>query len=489
MKNHRILLLTLLLFGALSSTYGNKLQMFMYYCPFDNPDKEPFIETYITFIGKTLTYVKNESGKYQATVEITLTFTQDDKIVNFKKYNLSSPEIDDTTTSIGNFIDQQRYALPAGVYNMSVEVRDLNDNTSFFKHHDLIALNFDRKSIEISGIQLIESYKKTEQMNILSKSGFDLVPYVSSFYPDNISSLSFYCEVYNTSNLFTADETFLVKYYIKSFKSRNIHGEFNGFKKKNAQKLVPILAEFDISKLPSGNYNLVVEVLNRNNEKLASKEFFFQRSNSKMYVDMQNMAIEEIEKTFVKGYNSIDTLTEYIKCLAPISDEREELFAKNVLSKPDLSQMQSYFYSFWSKRSITDPEMEWKKYKDQVELVNKSYSTQIKKGYETDKGRVYLMYGAPNQIHEEKHDPSAYPYEIWQYYTLERTNQNNVKFVFYNPELVGNDFVLLHSDASGELRTNNWDMILHKRDTPQWDLDQNNSGTYYGGSSNSRFNE
>ena len=118
-------------------------------------------------------------------------------------------------------------------------------------------------------------------------------------------------------------------------------------------------------------------------------------------------------------------------------------------------------------------------------MVNKNYNTSIKKGYETDQGRVYLQYGAPNSIITEKHDPSAYPYEIWSYYKV--NNQTNRKFVFYCTEISGSDYVLLHSDVTGEIATNNWEMVLHKRDTPIYDFDQKSGINYYGGHSIDNF--
>ena len=90
-----------------------------------------------------------------------------------------------------------------------------------------------------------------------------------------------------------------------------------------------------------------------------------------------------------------------------------------------------------------------------------------------------MKYGRPDDIFTSDFEPSAYPYEIWHYYhTID--NQKNVKFVFYNPNLVGEDYILLHSTARGEIYTNNWVRILHKRDTPIYDFYNEKYGDYYG---------
>jgi GWxTD domain-containing protein len=132
--------------------------------------------------------------------------------------------------------------------------------------------------------------------------------------------------------------------------------------------------------------------------------------------------------------------------------------------------MQQFFYDFWVKRSPINPEKAWQDYRAEVIKVNREFSNQVKKGYATERGRVYLKYGPPNTISKSYNEPSAYPYEVWHYYKLD--NQSNRKFVFYNPDLISNDFALLHSDAQGEPFNNQWQMLLYKRDTPSRSFDQ-----------------
>ncbi|MCF0206328.1 MAG: GWxTD domain-containing protein, partial [Bacteroidales bacterium] len=79
-------------------------------------------------------------------------------------------------------------------------------------------------------------------------------------------------------------------------------------------------------------------------------------------------------------------------------------------------------------------------------------------GFETDRGVIFLQYGMPNHIFQSQIEPGAYPYEIWQYYRI--GEENNCKFVFYNPSLVGENFELLHSNKLGELKTFNWTRYL-----------------------------
>ncbi|MGK3882484.1 hypothetical protein ABI028_15910, partial [Enterococcus faecium] len=50
--------------------------------------------------------------------------------------------------------------------------------------------------------------------------------------------------------------------------------------------------------------------------------------------------------------------------------------------------------------------------------------------------------------------------------------QSNKKFIFYNRELDGKCFELIHIDARGELRDDRWQIKLKQRNSQVLDLDQ-----------------
>jgi GWxTD domain-containing protein len=167
----------------------------------------------------------------------------------------------------------------------------------------------------------------------------------------------------------------------------------------------------------------------------------------------------------------------------PISSSTEKLFINTQLKVASLENMQKFFLAFWQSRNAVNPSGEWQKYYLQVLAVNEEFKTPSKKGYETERGRVYLQYGPPNTRFREYMDPSAWPYEIWHYYLI--GTQSNGKFLFYSRDYAHNDFVILNSNVKGEISNYRWEVDLHTRDTFRdnnpMDLDRTKEAEYFSG--------
>ncbi|TNF26811.1 MAG: GWxTD domain-containing protein, partial [Bacteroidetes bacterium] len=194
--------------------------------------------------------------------------------------------------------------------------------------------------------------------------------------------------------------------------------------------------------------------------------------------------------TFVGKYNRPEELKEYLRCLHPISTQDEIQQVNQKMNFNDVEMMKKFMYYFWKTRNPENPEQAWNNYWQEVEKVNAAYSTNMKKGYDTDRGRVYLQYGAPNTISPNYFEPNTYPYEIWHYYVLRdhlTADQSNRKFIFAQVDQGTKEFLLIHSDAKNEITNIRWNYDLHKRSTATIDLDQEDTGEHFGGRSKEFF--
>ena len=458
-------LLTFILLCILSAqvvAQEKNINSFISYGTFNVTDSgSPYLETYITFERNSLTYVKQSNGQYEATINLVVLFKQGESIKNYDKYTVTSPQIADTTNIDGFFMDIQRYSLQNGEYKMEVTIEDANNkNERPLKVSETVIVDFP-ENICFSSIIALEDYKPSTSESVSSKNGYDLIPMIMPYYPESVNKLTFYTEIYNSKKHLGENEKYLLNTYIKTFESNTIVNNFFFTKRMNVKDTEVIINTMDISALPSGNYYLVLEARNRNNEVIGYNQFFFQRTNSNYQIDNTILASIAPDKVFSGDINNIDTIREYIRTLEPISSQIEKEYAFNLIKTNNIETMQQYFYSFWASRNTLSPKEEWEKYYVQVKRVNISFSSHRTKGYQTDRGRVFLKYGAPDRIVQNHNEAGAYPYEIWHYYTLDK--QRNKKFVFMTQDISSNDFQLIHSDAIGEINNNRWTSEIYSR--------------------------
>jgi GWxTD domain-containing protein len=470
------------------SVVSAKMTAYFSYCTFNQPQQGPYIETYLTVIGTSANFKLNLNNQYQSKIEVQWVLKQDDKIVYFDKYNLMSPELQSSKDPKPNFIDVKRIPAVNGSYKLELFIADKNSTDSSFKSKQDVTVNYPVENVSISDIQLLDSYKVSTADNQLSKGGYDLVPYNSDFYPETMESIKFYCEIYNTK-LMLGDDQFLARYAIVNDNNKQVMSDLTVSKKMTTANVNALLGELPLNQVNSGNYTVTVEVRNKSNEVLARKAVFFQRSYKavvKVIEPTDDFSLFDIENTFVAQITNVDSLKDYIACLYPISGNVDRQIAENQLKIADVKSMQQYLYYFWSRMDKVNPDKRWYEYKAEVDKVNASYATQNKRGYETERGRVYLQYGVPNTIEVGDNEPNTYPYEIWHYYTI--GTQTNRKFVFYTHDRSNNDYMLLHSDVTGEVSAYDWQVKLHEKAVQYGvDMDADEVPKTYGDRSKENF--
>ncbi len=491
MKIFKFTIIVLLISSSAAIASGKNLKALLGYKSFYSAQTGPYIETYLSVSGQSVVFKQQPGGKYQAAIEVMLLFRLGEEIKFADKYNLLSPEASNVDEVDFNFLDQKRISLANGTYVLELSVRDINlEGSKPFKSNREVIIDYHPNTVAVSDIQLVDSYTPVSggEQNATSKNGYDIIPYVDNYFGQDKTSLKFYAEIYNTSKVLGSDP-FLISYHIESFEKGRIMPKYRGFSRRESNELSVLLGEFPIGELGSGNYNIVVEARNKENEIIAFRSCFFQRNNGPA-PDLAEDDIRylDVSNTFVAAFTDKDTLAEYISSLQPIASAKETMFLHNQLKLADEQLMQQFLYDFWARRNPGDPEGAFHEYDGQVSMVNREFGTLSKQGYETDRGRVFLQYGNPNKMIRSYNEPSAYPYEIWHYYKT--GTQTNKKFVFYNRDLVTNDFALIHSNAIGEINDNQWQLKLHKRDLQTNDLDRDyeiNSMGSFGNKVNSEW--
>jgi GWxTD domain-containing protein len=467
MKRITLILLMLLLASTTFAREKGLSALFGYSAFFLPESNRPYVETYLNFDASSLNLVKDASGQYRATVEITIVVRKGDTVAYVKKYDLHSPYTSSAEANNFTFFDLQRFALDNGIYDLQLTLRDKASEQAPAVLNDRLVVYFQNETPSMSNIQLMSTATPTEVENMLSRNGYDMLPYINDFVPANIAQLHPYIEVYNLDKELDG-KPYVVYFSIEQKETSRRIAAFDTFISRPASKKIdPIFGSVDISTLPSGNYNLVAEVRNMKGETLRKKRISFQRSNPGISND--EITEDHVAASFVGLITDETKLNYYIRALYPVSSPNEVSVADHLLKSGNMAEKQSFFYRFWLDRDMMDPESKWNEYLVRLTYVDENYSYPKTPGYMTDRGRVYLQYGPPDYVRDEKNFVGALnieglgqihylPYQLWRYNRLENDFPNRV-FLFWD-EFRSGYYKLLNSNARGEIIMPNWERML-----------------------------
>ncbi|MCB0835891.1 MAG: GWxTD domain-containing protein [Bacteroidetes bacterium] len=289
----------------------------------------------------------------------------------------------------------------------------------------------------------------------------DLIPMVTGDLFVNQDKLVYYQEIYNTAAVY--DKPFIIR-------SNILQGNQVLWNYENTQDRTPAASrrnafktEFEIDKLASNTYFLQTEVLDRKNKPIATyrKKFFV--VNTRVSNEFDNIIVDS-ESDIFNEYTE-EQLSYYLKTLIHTSTEQEAAFIKAL---DNYEQKKNFLYSFFEKRK-KDPSQEvsalWNGHLLALDYVNQQYKSTFREGWQTDRGRVFLKYGIPQDVERFPAEANLIPYEIWRYNRLGA--QTNVIFIFFDQDLSSNEYVLLHSTKYGEVNNPRWrEQLRNKGLTP-----------------------
>ncbi len=440
------------------------------YKSFYVPGKGNMLECYFNFEGNSVVFSNTEDNYKQAQIESVLILKQFSDIIDFQKSVVKSPEV--KGDMIIDFYDQKRLMAPDGKYTLEVTLKDLNNPKAGEIFHEIpIELKSSNKTAFFSDIQLVAGYSEAVENSDWAKSGYDIIPFLSSHFDSDFKELIFYSELYNSHKSLPEDEEFLLSYFVEDVNTEEVIENIIQRKRAKATSVIPVFSKLDISNLRTGKFNLVVEMRNKSNEVVAIEKRVFSRNNPVMRNEQKT--VEDIESTFVQHFIYKDSLIEHIYSLTPIASNLERNTIENYIEGHTLLNLKTFFYNFWLERDALNPEQAWLDYKAEVDIVDDYFATRFKKGWQTDRGNIYLKYGPPNTVVDKTREEGAYPYYIWHYYKA--GTFNNGKFVFYNRDLGRDEFELLHSNVRGERRNSKWNLVLHSRNTPDVEFFRGNT--------------
>ncbi|MBM3171215.1 MAG: GWxTD domain-containing protein [Bacteroidetes bacterium] len=453
---------------------------------------KPYIESWLLVEGNSLQFKQDAENRWKASVQCAIIAHGSNGVLNYSKFNLGQEfqegsEKNSSSNQIQDLFYIERLEIDTGTVVLEYMVLDVGAETiDTLKYLD--TLYIESLTAPLSSKPFFISTISTSIQNaMLLRGKYQIMPILGNASIENESpELKVYQECYFPIENLDSGMVFYQTIWVENANDSSVVPGFALRKRiENLRRVVPGIQTLNLKELSSGHYWLTTQLSDKNGKVYGSSKSYFFRDNPEQPIDLQSVHQTDYRGSFLEPIQNLDTLKTMLGFLRPLSSGEEIQFATNAAATEDLHLIKQFIWSFWFRKYPKHPAEEWSKYVALLKAIDKEFGTAAMRGYETDRGRIWLKYGPPNSRNKQYNEPSAYPYEIWQYYQIKA--QSNVRFVFYNPNNLNNDFTLIHSDCRGEINNRQWQAFIYQRNN-SFNIDQNQAIRHFGNWSNDLFN-
>jgi len=345
--------------------------------------------------------------------------------------------------------------LPPGTYHAKIIVLDLYSDFAQRNYGEIImpiiVRDFSSTALTLSDLKLaydidvIEEEPDPDRMDVLVRNMRKVYPDPNRVLSRNRPRLYFYCEIYNLQyqpggeNVYELGFRFLTKdsIIVKDFGT-------HAYPKPGTSSV--LATNLLTSELPEGNFLLEVVVT----DEMSGARAVSIKPFSVVLAPAESDSLTPEEAK---------TMRNVILYLA----KKDELRTYDDLSPRG---KKSFLREFWKRYDPTPdtPDNEFKQeYFRRINYANEKFSTSVDRkddGWRTDRGRIFIKYGPPDEVERYPSTMEEKPWEQWDYFSL--GDQGEVEFYFQDENGFG-DYRLVHSTARGELRDPVWEQKIEER--------------------------
>lgn len=423
------------------------------HCAF-NSEQGSYVEVYIRVSANSVESKIIQDSLWQASVLGLILIKQEDKIINADKFSILSPPTRDKK----DFWSSRRYKVEPGEFKLEYTFSDEYNDENTINEQRLIKVEGKKENKpSSSGILLLASLAQDSNLPF-GKYGYNYEPLAYEIVTPTAEKLIFNWEIYGLDQI---EEDLYLSYTIYNGYSGTLGKKLlQKHEKLKKESTEIILQEMPILDLQSGEYHLTLEVYNKELNQILYKEKNF--AMVQPVSDYRNLAT--YDKEFENSFVGIMTEKEVEYSLRALNTQLPGNLVEtlnNILATGELESKKYFLYSYWQGLSPDQPGEAYKAYMKVIRAVDEEFGSHMGYGFETDRGYIFMKYGRPNDIVDVIDEVNAPPYSIWVYLDFPATQQSNVKFLFYNPSLSGDDFVLLHSNCTSEVQNKQWEQVLY----------------------------
>ncbi len=342
-------------------------------------------------------------AEYELTVEIEDNDgKQVEKITRDKKVAVTADKRAESRLDYRT--SQINFDLLPAKYKVKVTLGDKHSSRVLTRDFEVNLDELRRDEPELSRVEFVQAFRiKGPDASVFDKGNMVVVPSVTrDFGGDDESSVAYYFEIYpgSESSAKVVVET-KVRHSTKGLCYRDtLHVTLGSEPERQ-------LREISLEYLPPGECEMEVILRGRRNKKLDEwkEKFDVVWSQEAMVRTGWNITVEQLaliaEPGEVDHMKKLETYDERMEALA------EFWLARDPIAGTAINEGKREFYR-------------------RIAVANRSFGVMMREGWRTDRGRIYIRYGNPDEIEDEPFSLNSPPYQIWYYYSQNRYR----RFVF-----------------------------------------------------------
>jgi GWxTD domain-containing protein len=355
------------------------------------------VDIYVEVPLGSMEFKRSKTDKQSYVTKFDLNIDVKDKNDVVVYNNISKEEI--TTKQTGQeYLSQnteiisKNLFLPPGDYKVKVSLYEQSSKNRSEKEKKVTVRDFAASTIALSDVMIVSKMSTTTGKKIITPDVARNVGAIDTFYlfyyvyrNSDEQQIDVSCRIFDAENK-------------EVYSGNQVINTESGITFQN-QIFMPVPTE----KLAYGKYTVEITAASGS-----------QNVSEKAYFDNQNT-------DFPLALKDIDVLIEQLQYIAK---DEEMTFMRD--GNTDVEK-QKRFVEFWKKK---DPSPNTKRneamqdYYKRLAVATKLFSTIYTQGWRTDMGMVFIIFGEPNNIERHPYEMDSKPYEVWDYYSM------NKQFVF-----------------------------------------------------------
>ena len=349
------------------------------------------LDVFIQVPYKSVQFVKSREG-FTATYSITASIYDSTKsrLIVEKTWNEKINVIDFAlVTSRENFnLSKRSFEIQPGNYIIRTALEDLDSKKLTTSEIPVVVRNLGN-NISLSDILLISKPDSTKSTNTI-------VPNITRNIYSAKDLVRFYYEI---NSLDSQQIKRKIDYTVTDVEKQVIHNEQEYLDiKPGVNQVLHLLKEFPFD---MGAYTITISILGNEGNVLTfvSKSFYSKIKGLPALITDIDKAIRQT--VYIATGDEIDYMEE----------------GENVNEKT------KRFLEYWKKKdpSPNNEENEiFEEYFRRVAYANENFSSYYE-GWHTDRGMVYIILGPPNNVDRHPFEYDSKPYEVWEYYDLNKS--------------------------------------------------------------------